>query len=134
MGLDPLSIGVSIATNLATDILKHYAQYLEGTLVGRGLKAIGLLEPTQEDHLREILGQALRLYFTRNPAYDISGVIDFFAILLQHNKLVTMFLIIVPLINKSSRQRLFNIFRTMLFLTLRSSKKEGRWIILFLIS
>lgn len=78
MGLDPLGIGLSIATNLATDILKHYAQYLDGTLVGRGLKAIGLLEQTQEDHLREVLEKALRLYFVKYPAYDISGVLDFF--------------------------------------------------------
>src|SRR6266702_183884 len=78
MGLDPLSLGVGIATNLATDILKHYAQYFDGTLVGRGLKAIGLLEQTQEDHLRQVLEKALRLYFTQYPAYDVSGVIDFF--------------------------------------------------------
>src|ERR1019366_7680010 len=78
MGLDPLSIGVGIATNLATDILKHYAQRLDGTLVGRGLKSIGLIEPTREDHLREVLEKALRLYFTQHPAYDISGVIHFF--------------------------------------------------------
>jgi len=78
MGLDPLSFGVSVANNLATDILKHYAQYLDGTLVGRGLKALGLIEPTREDHLREVLEKALRLYFTRYPAYDMSGVIAFF--------------------------------------------------------
>jgi len=78
MGLDPLGIGVSIATNLATDILKHYAARLDGTLVGRALKAVGLLEQTREDHLREALEKALHLYFAQHPAYDMSGVIDFF--------------------------------------------------------
>lgn len=78
MTLDPLSVGAGIATNLATDILKHYARYLDGTLVGRALKASGLLEQTQEDHLHQVLEKALRLYFTQYPAYDVSGVIDFF--------------------------------------------------------
>ena len=78
MGLDPLSIGVGIATNLATDIIKYHAQCLDGTLVGKGLKAIGLIESTREDHLRKVLERALLLYFTRYPFSDISGVIDFF--------------------------------------------------------
>jgi hypothetical protein len=82
MGLDPTgAIGgtlFGIATNLATDILKHYAQKLDNTLVGRGLKAIGLIEQTRDDHLREVLEEALRLYFETHPVYDISGVIDFF--------------------------------------------------------
>jgi hypothetical protein len=29
MGLDPISIIASIATNFATNILKHHAQYLD---------------------------------------------------------------------------------------------------------
>ncbi len=78
MGLDPISIPAGIVANLATNILKHYAQHLDGTLVGRGLKAIGLLEQTRDDHLREVLEEALRLYFKQYPVYGISGVIDFF--------------------------------------------------------
>src|SRR5947209_17109412 len=78
MGLDPPSMGVGKATSLATDILKHYMQYLDGTLVGRGLKAIGLSEQAQEDHLRQVLEKAFQLYFTLYPAYNVSGVIDFF--------------------------------------------------------
>ncbi|GCF10543.1 serine/threonine-protein kinase [Dictyobacter arantiisoli] len=78
MGLDPLSIGVGIATNLATDIIKHYAQRLEGTLVGQGLKEIGLIEKTRDDHLKEILVETLQLYFEKYPFYDLSGVISFF--------------------------------------------------------
>ncbi len=78
MGLDPMSIVVGIATNLATDIIKHYAQRLEGTLVGRGLKEIGLIEKTRDDLLKEILVETLQLYFEKYPFYDLSGVISFF--------------------------------------------------------
>src|SRR5579884_3499007 len=82
MGLDPTGAIAGtlfgIATNLATDILKHYTQKLDNTLVGRGLKAIGLIEQTRDDHLREVLGEALKLDFETHPVYDISGVIDFF--------------------------------------------------------
>src|SRR5438094_174693 len=82
MSLDPTSAITgtifSIATNLATDIVKHYAQKLDKTLVGRGLKEIGLIEPTRDDHLREILEEALSLYFKTHPVYDISGVLAFF--------------------------------------------------------
>ncbi len=78
MALDPISIIMSIATNLATDIIKHYAQRLDGTLVGRGLKEIGLIERNREDYLREILEETLRLYFQTHSLYDISGVESFF--------------------------------------------------------
>jgi hypothetical protein len=67
MGLDHISIPAGIAANLATNILKHYAQRLDGTLVGRGLKASGLLEQTRDDHLCEVLEEALRLYFKQYP-------------------------------------------------------------------
>ena len=78
MGIDPISILAGIATNFATDIIKHYAQHLDKTVVGKGLKAIGLIEKTQEDHLREILADSLKLYQQTHPAYDLSGVANFF--------------------------------------------------------
>ncbi len=78
MGLDPMSIIMSMATNLATDIVKHYAQRLDGTLAGQGLKEIGLIERNRDDYLREILEETLRLYFQTHPLYDISGVENFF--------------------------------------------------------
>ena len=78
MALDPISILMSIATNLATDIVKHYAQRLDGTLVGRGLKQIGLIEKNRDDYLHEILKETLSLYFQTHSTYDISGVESFF--------------------------------------------------------
>lgn len=78
MGLDPMSIGVGIATNIATDIIKYYAQRLEGTLVGRALKELGIIEKTRNDHLHEVLEEALQLYFKLHPLSDISGVVAFF--------------------------------------------------------
>src|SRR5260370_24434142 len=78
MGLDPISIIAGIATNFATDIIKHYAQYLDNTWVGQRLKAIGLIEKTRDDHLREIVKESLQLYLQTRPDYDLSGVETFF--------------------------------------------------------
>ncbi len=78
MGLDPISVIMSIATNLATDILKHYAQYLDNTWVGKRLKEIGLIEETRDDHLRTIIEESLRLYLQTHSDYDLSGVESFF--------------------------------------------------------
>ena len=78
MGLDPISIIAGISTNFATDIIKHYVQYLDNTWVGQRLKAIGLIEKTRDDHLREIVKESLQLYLQTHPDYDLSGVETFF--------------------------------------------------------
>ena len=82
MAPDPTGIGMSMGAGavkvIASAIIKHYAPSLDGTLAGRGLKFIGLLEPTREDHLRAVLERALSLYFEKYPAYHISGVGHFF--------------------------------------------------------
>ncbi len=82
MGLDPISIGIGVASgivgNIVTDIIKLYAPHLDHTFVGRGFKAIGLSESTRDDHLREVLKESLTLYFKTHPTYDISSVADFF--------------------------------------------------------
>jgi hypothetical protein len=78
MGLDPVSIITSIATNLATDIIKQYAQRLDHTWVGQQLKALGLIEETRDDHLREIVKESLRLYLQTHPNYDLTSVETFF--------------------------------------------------------
>jgi hypothetical protein len=75
---DPVAVTMSIVANLATDILKHYAPQLEGTLAGRALKRVGLIAPTFKDRLHESLKQALLRYFTRYPQYALWGVESFF--------------------------------------------------------
>lgn len=51
----PITLAGGILANLATDLLKHHAQALEGTLAGRLLKRLGLLEPSFQDRLRDAL-------------------------------------------------------------------------------
>lgn len=77
MGFDPISVVASIATNIATDILKHYAQRLDGTLVGRGLKELGLIEKNQLDRLHEVVKETLLLLFQTYPVYDLNAVESF---------------------------------------------------------
>lgn len=74
----PLSLSASIIANLATDILKHRAQSIEGTLAGRMLKSAGLIERNLNDRLRETIKEALMLYFERYPAYCLTGIETFF--------------------------------------------------------
>jgi hypothetical protein len=76
--LDPIAVGMSIAANLATDILKHYAPQLEGSFAGRALKRVGLIAPTFRDRLHDSLQQALLRYFTKHPQYAVWGVESFF--------------------------------------------------------
>lgn len=78
MGLDPVSLGASIATNFATDILKHYAQRLDGTLVGKVLKELGLIEENQLDRLFEVFKGSLLLFFQNHPEYNVDAVESFF--------------------------------------------------------
>jgi len=72
------AITAGLLTNIAADILEHYAQDLEGTLVGRMLKWTGLIEPDFDDRLRDTLRKALVLYFETYPEYKLSGIRTFF--------------------------------------------------------
>lgn len=58
-----VALGAGVVANIASHILKHHAQALEGTLAGRMLKSAGLLEPDFDDHLCEALRKVLNLYF-----------------------------------------------------------------------
>lgn len=71
-------IAAGILTNIAGDILKYHAQSLEGTLAGKALKLVGLIEPNLYDSLHESLYKALSLYFKVYPQRDLFGVDDFF--------------------------------------------------------
>jgi hypothetical protein len=73
----PVALSAGVVTNIASDILKHHAQALEGTLAGRMLKSAGLIEPNFDDHLREALSKALNLYFETHPQYLLTGITAF---------------------------------------------------------
>jgi hypothetical protein len=73
-----IPVTAGILTNIATDILKSHAQSLEGTLVGKVLKAAGIIEPDLYDRLRETLIKALDLYFNRYPHRNLLGMDCFF--------------------------------------------------------
>lgn len=75
--LTPISLTGSIVGNIATDILKHYAAYLEGSLAGKMLKHAGLLPKTFNDKFGDVLNQSLTVLFDRFPEFRITGVIDF---------------------------------------------------------
>src|SRR6266508_22640 len=75
--LTPIAITGSIVGNIATDILKHYAEYLEGSLVGKILKHTGLIPKNFDDKFGEVLNESLKVLFNRFPEYQITGVIDF---------------------------------------------------------
>jgi hypothetical protein len=72
------ALTAGILTNIAADILEHYAQALEGTLVGRMLKWTGLIEPNFDDRMRDTLSKALGLYFEAHPEYKLTGITAFF--------------------------------------------------------
>lgn len=74
----PIAISAGLLINLATDIFKHHAQALDGTLTGRMLKWAGLIEPNFDNRLRDTLRKALNLYFERHPQYKLVGVLTFF--------------------------------------------------------
>ncbi len=75
----PAALSVGVVTNIASDILRHHAQALEGTMVGRMLKSAGLIEPEPDfdDRLRDALSKALNLYFETHPQYQLTGIIVF---------------------------------------------------------
>jgi len=74
----PLSVGAGVLANIATDILKHHAQALDGTRAGRLLKRAGLLEPNFDDRLTETLSEAFDFYFEAHPQYKLTGIASFF--------------------------------------------------------
>jgi hypothetical protein len=74
----PAALSAGVVTNIASDILKHHAQALEGTLAGRMLKSAGLIEPDFDDRLCDTLSKALNLYFETYPQYQLTGVTAFF--------------------------------------------------------
>lgn len=74
----PVALTAGILTNIASEILRHRAQALEDTLVGRTLKWAGLIEPGFDDRLRDTLSTALALYFKAHPEYKLTGVKSFF--------------------------------------------------------
>ncbi len=73
----PAAISAGVLTNIATDILEHHAQALEGTLAGRMLKLAGLIEPNFDDRLRDTLSKALRIYFETHPNYKIGRLTNY---------------------------------------------------------
>lgn len=73
-----IPITAGILTNIASDILKHQAQSLDGTLAGQALKWAGLIEPDLYDRLREVLWKSLNLYFNTYPERNLLGIDDFF--------------------------------------------------------
>jgi hypothetical protein len=74
----PAALSAGVVTNIASDILRHHTQALEGTLAGRMLKSAGLIEPDFDDRLRDTLSKALNLYFEIHPQYQLTGIIAFF--------------------------------------------------------
>jgi hypothetical protein len=74
----PAALSAGVLTNIASDILKHHTQALEGTLAGRMLKWAGLVEPNFDDRLRDTLSKALDLYFETHPQCQLTGIIAFF--------------------------------------------------------
>ncbi len=82
MGIDPATTAFTITTGIisaiAADILEHNAKALEGTLAGRVLKRVGLIEPNFNDRLCDTLKKALELYFETHSQYDLSGIDTFF--------------------------------------------------------
>jgi hypothetical protein len=73
-----IPITAGILTNVASDILKHHAQSLDGTPAGRMLKWAGLIEPNLLDRLRDVLKKTLELYFKLYPERELPGIDDFF--------------------------------------------------------
>lgn len=82
MGIDPVSTTFAITTGIisgiATDMLEHNADALEGTLAGKVLKRVGMIEPNFNDRLRDTLKKSLELYFETYPHYNLSGIDTFF--------------------------------------------------------
>jgi hypothetical protein len=74
----PAALSAGVVTNIASDILKHHAQALEGTPAGRMLKSACLIEPDFDDRLRDTLSKALNLYFETYPQYQLTGITAFF--------------------------------------------------------
>lgn len=73
-----ITITSTILTNIASDILEYNAHYLEGTLTGRILKRVGLIEPNFDDRICDTLCKTLTLYFEMHPQYALSGIEAFF--------------------------------------------------------
>jgi hypothetical protein len=70
---------VGIATNLATEIVKHYLQRLNKSPLAPTLKHIGLLPPSQQDQLRSTIKAALILLQQSRKEYDLSHLEGFFS-------------------------------------------------------
>jgi hypothetical protein len=73
-----IPVTAGILTNIATEIIKSNAQSLEGTLAGKVLKLVGVIEPNSSERLRDILIKALDLYFNRYPDRNLLGMDNFF--------------------------------------------------------
>lgn len=67
-----------IATNLATEIVKHYLQRLDKTSFAPALKHIGLIPPNQQDQLRSTINAALVLLQQSEKQYELSSLEEFF--------------------------------------------------------
>ncbi|MBZ0284673.1 MAG: hypothetical protein K8L97_28300, partial [Anaerolineae bacterium] len=76
--LDPVNITVGILTNIASTILEHHAQKLQGTLIGKALKIAGLIEPDFYDRLESLLSAAADYFFANHENYKRQTIIDFF--------------------------------------------------------
>jgi hypothetical protein len=74
----PAALSAGVVTNIASDILKHHVQALEGALAGRMLKWSGLVEPSFGDRLRDALSKALTFYFETYPQYQLTSITAFF--------------------------------------------------------
>lgn len=69
-----VTITLGIITNLATDVLKHHSQRLEGTRLGKALKAAGLVDKNFHERIEELLVKTWEVFFETNPRYSLSTV------------------------------------------------------------
>jgi hypothetical protein len=69
-----LTLTPSVVANIATDMLKHYAQRFDGTRAGQLLKVVGIIGPDFFERMHAILVKTIRNYFESHPDYSITGV------------------------------------------------------------
>lgn len=108
----PIALTASVIANIATDILKHHAHTLDGTMAGRMLKWAGLIEPNFDDRLRGTLSEALDLYFQTHPEYKLTGIAAFFRNQITAQQLGDYILNRKPIDHEMIRQALYQHLRT----------------------
>ena len=76
--LTPIAIMGGVLGNIAHTIVQNNLHRLEGTLLGKMLKQVGLLPPNFVERMQDALTRSLRLYFDRHPKYAFTKVESFF--------------------------------------------------------